>query len=114
DERIKISLPSCSFTSITSTNGYIFHCDCCAIPSIKEWGDFSELGGLIAPRRLLIVHGIKDGLHNKIDVERTSNAIKAIYSDLKISDRMSMTWGNSGHQFYPKIMWPFIEKALRQ
>ena len=34
DERIKISLPSCSFTSITSTNGYIFHCDCCAIPSI--------------------------------------------------------------------------------
>ena len=114
DERIKISLPSCSFTSITSTNGYIFHCDCCAIPSIKEWGDFSELGGLIAPRRLLIVHGIKDGLHNKIDVERTSNAIKAIYSDLKISDRMSMTWGNSGHQFYPKIMWSFIEKALRQ
>ena len=114
DERIKISLPSCSFTSITSTNGYIFHCDCCAIPSIKEWGDFSELGGLIAPRRLLIVHGIKDGLHNKIDVERTSNAIKAIYSDLKVSDRMSMTWGNSGHQFYPKIMWPFIEKALRQ
>ncbi len=114
DERIKISLPSCSFTSITSTNGYIFHCDCCAIPSIKEWGDFSELGGLIAPRRLLIVHGIKDGLHNKIDVERTSNAIKAIYSDLKVNDRMSMTWGNSGHQFYPKIMWPFIEKALRQ
>ena len=114
DERIKISLPSCSFTSITSTNGYIFHCDCCAIPSIKEWGDFSELGGLIAPRRLLIVHGIKDGLHNKIDVERTSNAIKAIYSDLKVNDRMSMTWGNSGHQFYPKIMWSFIEKALRQ
>ena len=113
DERIKISLPSCSFTSITSTNGYIFHCDCCAIPSIKEWGDFNELGGLIAPRRLLIVHGIKDGLHNKIDVERTSNAIKAIYSDLKVNDRMSMTWGNSGHQFYPKIMWSFIEKALR-
>ena len=112
DERIKVSLPSCSFTSITSNTGYIFHCDCCAIPGIKDWGGFSDLGGLIAPRRLLIVHGIKDGLHSKIDVERTTDAIKAIYSDRKASDKMSMRWGKTGHQFYPDIMWPFIQKAL--
>ena len=112
DERIKISVPSCSFTSITSSTGYIFHCDCCAVPGIKDWGDFSELGGLIAPRPLLIIHGIKDGLHHKMDVEKNAKSIKEIYLDRKVSDKMSINWGESGHKFYPDIMWPFIKKAL--
>ncbi len=112
DERIKISVPSCSFTSITSSTGYIFHCDCCAVPGIKDWGDFSELGGLIAPRPLLIIHGIKDGLHHKMDVEKNAKSIKEIYLDRKVSDKMSISWGESGHKFYPDIMWPFIKKAL--
>ena len=66
DERIRVAIPSCSFTSMTGSQGYIFHCDCCMVPGLRNWGDWPELGGLIAPRRLLLVHGVKDGLHHSV------------------------------------------------
>ena len=113
DNRISIAVPSCSFTSVMSSEGFIFHCDCCAVPGIRDWGDWTELGALIAPRNLLIVHGVRDGLHNKKDVEKTASEIKDIYRGLGSPNHMKMEWGNSGHRFYPKIMWPFIEMALR-
>ena len=113
DNRISIAVPSCSFTSVMSSEGFIFHCDCCAVPGIRDWGDWTELGALIAPRNLLIVHGVRDGLHNKKDVEKTASKIKDIYRGLGSPNHMKMEWGNSGHRFYPKIMWPFIEMALR-
>ncbi|MDP6858355.1 MAG: alpha/beta hydrolase family protein [Verrucomicrobiales bacterium] len=112
DNRISIAVPSCSFTSVTSSEGFIFHCDCCAVPGIRDWGDWTELGALIAPRNLLIVHGVSDGLHRKKDVESTSTKIKNVYLGLGIGNKMEMEWGNSGHRFYPSIMWPFIEKAI--
>ena len=113
DDRIRVAVPSCSFTSVTSSEGFIFHCDCCAIPGIRDWGDWTELGALIAPRDLLIVHGVSDGLHHKEDVENTASEIRDIYLGLGFKNRMKMKWGNSGHKFYPKIMWPFIGKALQ-
>ena len=112
DNRISIAVPSCSFTSVTSSEGFIFHCDCCAVPGIRDWGDWTELGALIAPRNLLIVHGVSDGLHRKKDVESTATKIKNVYLGLGIGNKMEMEWGNSGHRFYPSIMWPFIEKAI--
>jgi hypothetical protein len=113
DDRIRVAVPSCSFTSVTSSEGFIFHCDCCAIPGIRDWGDWTELGALIAPRDLLIVHGVSDGLHHKEDIENTASEIRDIYLGLGFRNRMKMKWGNSGHKFYPKIMWPFIGKALQ-
>jgi len=112
DNRIRVAVPSCSFTSVTSREGFIFHCDCCAIPGIRDWGDWTELGALIAPRNLLIVHGVSDGLHRKEDVENTASKIRDVYLELGVN-KMKMEWGNSGHRFYPKIMWPFIETALQ-
>ena len=113
DNRISVAVPSCSFTSVTSSEGFIFHCDCCAVPGIRDWGDWTELGALIAPRSLLIVHGVHDGLHNRKDVENTASKIRNIYHGLGSLNHMKMEWGNSGHQFYPEIMWPFIERSLR-
>ena len=113
DNRISIAVPSCSFTSVMSSEGFIFHCDCCAVPGIRDWGDWTELGALIAPRNLLIVHGVRDGLHNKKDVEKTASKIRDIYRGLGSPNHMKMAWGNSGHRFYPDIMWPFIETAIR-
>ena len=67
DPRIRVAIPSCSFTSMASSSGYIFHCDCCVVPGLRDWGDWAEIGGLVAPRHLLIVHGLKDGLHQRAE-----------------------------------------------
>ena len=112
DERITVAIPSCSFTSVTSSEGYIFHCDCCLVPGLRNWGDWAELGGLVAPRHLLVVHGVSDGLHKRADVEKVAASVGAIFKAGGVPEHFSLKWGQGGHRFYPDLMWPFIEKGL--
>lgn len=113
DLRIRVAIPSCSFTSATSEGGYIFHCDCCLVPGLRNWGDWAEIGGLVAPRRLLIVHGVKDGLHRAADVEKNAAAVAEIYRAAGVAHQVSLQWGKGGHRFYPELMWPFIDAPLK-
>ena len=113
DTRIRVAIPSCSFTSVMSADGFIFHCDCCLVPKLRDWGDWKELGGLVAPRHLLIVHGVDDSLHHPPTVEKLAVSIGKIFQAAGVPDHSALKWGNSGHRFYPKKMWPFIEKGLR-
>ncbi len=52
DERITVAVPSCSFSTIASPQGRIYHCDCNMVPRIFEWGDLYDVAGLTAPRHL--------------------------------------------------------------
>ena len=113
DTRIRVAIPSCSFSSVMSAEGFIFHCDCCLVPKLRDWGDWKELGGLVAPRHLLIVHGVDDSLHHPPTVEKLAVSIGKIFQAAGVPDHSALKWGNSGHRFYPKKMWPFIEKGLR-
>ena len=113
DTRIRVAIPSCSFTSVMSAEGFIFHCDCCLVPKLRDWGDWKELGGLVAPRHLLIVHGVDDSLHHPPTVEKLAVSIGKIFQTAGVPNHTALKWGNSGHRFYPKKMWPFFEKGLR-
>jgi hypothetical protein len=113
DERITVAVPSCSFTSYTSSTGFIFHCDCCLIPRVQvELADMADIGALTAPRALLAVHGRKDGLHSHSDVTAAMNRVRLIYAFANAPKAFRQEWGESGHKFYPDIMWPFIDFAL--
>ena len=113
DTRIRVAIPSCSFTSVMSAEGFIFHCDCCLVPKLRDWGDWKELGGLVAPRHLLIVHGVDDSLHHPPTVEKLAISIGKIFQAAGVPNHTALKWGNSGHRFYPEEMWPFFEKGLR-
>ncbi|MCP4854377.1 MAG: alpha/beta hydrolase [Fuerstiella sp.] len=114
DERVSVAVPSCSFTSYTSDTGFVFHCDCCLVPRAQvELGDMTDIGGLTAPRPLLAVHGRKDGLHSFPDVEAAMSHVRLIYAAAGAPNHFRHEWGASGHKFYPDIMWPFIQSALK-
>ena len=112
DERIRVAIPSCSFTSMTSSEGYIFHCDCCMVPGLRDWGGWAEIGGLVAPRHLLLVHGVSDGLHKRADVEAVAGRVKTVFEAAGVPGNMGLKWGPGGHRFYPELMWPFVNAAL--
>ncbi len=112
DERITVAVPSCSFSTYTSPNGYIYHCDCNLIPGILELGDMYDVAGLIAPRYLLAVNGKKDALHSIVDINRSAERTQAIYTAAGCPDRFEHRWGNEGHRFYKDLMWDFIMDAL--
>ena len=75
---------------------------------------FVELGGLVAPRHLLIVHGVKDGLHHRPTVEKLAANIQEIFQVAGAPNHTAHEWGNNGHRFYPSLMWPFIEKGMAE
>ena len=113
DQRVAVAHPSCSLTSYTSSTGFIFHCDCCLVPGIQvELADMSDVAALVIPRRLLAIHGKKDGLHSSEDVERAMERIGSIYSATKVSEKFSFHWGADGHKFYPSMLWPFLNESL--
>ena len=111
DPRVSVAAPSCSFAPVADTGGYIFHCDCCLVPGVRNWGDWPELGGLIAPRQLLIVHGVEDSLHHRPTIEKLFSRVHRIYRAAGVPGRVTLSWGKSGHRFYPDLMWPVIGKA---
>ena len=112
DERVTIAVPSCSFTSYTSPNGYIYHCDCNLVPGIFEFGDMCDVAGLVAPRHLLAVNGKKDSLHSAADVNRSARRTQAIYTAAGCPDHFEHRWGSEGHRFYKDLMWDFAADAL--
>ena len=114
DERITIAVPSCSFTTYTSPNGYIYHCDCNLVPGILELGEMGDVAGLIAPRHLLAVNGKKDALHSSADINRSAKRTRAIYVAAGYPDRFEHRWGSEGHRFYKDLMWDFVMGALRK
>lgn len=113
DERISIAVPSCSFSVIASGEGRIYHCDCCAIPGILGWGELYDVCGLIAPRHLLAVNGVKDKLHTAADINRSADRVRAIFKAAGASDHFQHRWGQEGHRFYKDLMWPFVMKAIK-
>ena len=113
DERITIAVPSCSFSVIASREGRIYHCDCCAIPGILNWGELYDVCGLVAPRHLLAVNGVKDKLHSATDINRSADRVRAIFNAAGADDHFRHRWGPEGHRFYKRLMWPFVMNAMK-
>ena len=114
DERVGIAVASCSFAPTISESGYIFHCDCNMVPGLIEMGGLTGVAGLIAPRHLLAVNGRKDTLFSEDAIERAVSETKTIYRAAGSTERFEHRWGDAGHRFYAKLMWPFVTAALKQ
>ena len=114
DERIAVAHPSCSLTSFASESGYIFHCDCCMVPGIKtELADMPDIAALAIPRQIVVVHGLKDGLHSEQVVNQAMLRLGSIYSQQNITDKFKFHWQPEGHRFYPAVFWPVMNSALQ-
>ncbi|MEQ8786372.1 MAG: acetylxylan esterase [Pirellulaceae bacterium] len=114
EPRITVAVPSCSFSTVTSPTGYVYHCDCNLVPGILAWGDLYDVAGLAAPRHLLAVNGRHDGLHSPEDIERSARRAKAIFAAAGCPERFEHRWGEQGHRFYADLMWPFVQQALEK
>jgi len=114
DPRVTVAVASCSFCSLVSPAGYVYHCDCDMVPGILRHGELYDVAGLIAPRYLLAVNGRKDKLFVPTDVEHAAARVKAIFTAAGCPDHFEHRWGPEGHRFYKDLMWPFVLKALQR
>ncbi len=111
DERVSVAVPSCSFSSFVRKDGTVQLCDCNLIPGLLRFGDAHDIAGLVAPRRLLAVHGENDGLFYLEDVKRCADNTRRIFDAAGVPTHFDLRVGAKGHQFYKELMWPFIDAA---
>ena len=112
DERVGIGVVSAAFNSKASESGYIYHCDCSMIPGLLELYDLTDVAGMIAPRYLLAVNGVKDFFHPVYAVEQAAVHTHDIYQASGSPDHFQLLWGAGGHHFHKDLMWPFVTNAL--
>ena len=112
DERIYLSIPSCAVCTFEESIMAMKHCPCNFVPGIRKYFDMGDIGGLIAPRRLIVVCGIEDGIFPVHGVEESYRMIQNVYKYAGKEDLCYIIKGNGGHQFYPDDVWPVVKKMI--
>lgn len=112
DERIKVSVPSCSFCTYEDSIMKIGHCMDNYIPGALKYFGMEDLSGLIVPRFLIIVAGEKDPIFPISGVKKAYKKAKEIYKKAGYPERVKLIIGPEGHRFYSSLTWPFIKNAF--
>ena len=64
-----------------------------------------DLGGLIAPRTLIVVNGREDEIFPAPGVDESFAEIKRLYTAAGVPERAALVTGDGGHRFYADIAW---------
>jgi len=110
DPRIRLAVVSCSFCTFADSWMLYPHCLCGYLPGILKVADMGDLGGLVAPRHLVIVAGKKDGIARFSGVQKAFRQTRRIFGALDCAANTTLLAADGGHQFYPDLAWPLIEK----
>ena len=95
-----------------SRSGHIHHCDCNAVPGMLAFGEARDVAGLIAPRRLLLVHGSDDPLFPREEVDRAVDGLRRIFAAADAGDALAHVVCEGGHRFYKEPIWAFVAESL--
>lgn len=113
EERIKGGISSCAFCTFEGSIGEKNHCECNYIPGIRNFFDMAEIGGMIAPKPLVIVNGKTDGI---FPIEPATYEFSRLrdtyYKASEKPENVQHVIGEEGHQFYAKLAWPVFESML--
>ncbi|MCC7493813.1 MAG: acetylxylan esterase [Fimbriimonadaceae bacterium] len=98
DERITASAPVCS-VELGECYMHKRYCTCELVPGLRRFADLVDICGLIAPRALLLVHGILD-FGFLIDSARKAYArIRQIYGALGVPERVAHYTSLDSHAY---------------
>lgn len=114
DERIKISVPSCSFCSYESSIMSVLHCACNFIPSAIRYFEMQDLACLIAPRAVSVVTGAEDTIFPLDGVKASFNTLKAIFEKAGVPEKANLLVTPKGHWWCEDIVWPEIMRLTKE
>ena len=112
EERIYLSMPSCSVCTFDDSIVAMIHCGCNYIPGIRRFFEMGDMGCLIAPRRLVVVCGVEDKIFPEPGVDKTYEIIQKAYKRVGKEALCHLVKGQGGHQFYPDDAWPVVKQIM--
>ncbi len=111
EPRITAVLTAGSVCQFDRSIAAIDHCVCNYIPHIRRWFEMGDIGCLIAPRPLTMVHGKNDAIFPIEGAREAADTLRRAYADQGASERFLFALGNAGHDFYPELAWPAFRQA---
>ncbi len=112
DERIGLSVASCTFATFAGSSMRFRHCGDSYIPGILKVAEMGELAGLVAPRKLIIVSGRHDDIFPLDAAREGFEQARAIYAAAGCERNIRHLVGPEGHRFYADLAWPVIEEMM--
>ncbi len=90
DPRITCAYISGAVSTFRDSIMTIDHCLCNYIPHILEYAEMDEIAGLIAPRPLVVEHGLRDPIFPPHGVEAAAATLRRIYACFGAADRFTV------------------------
>lgn len=112
DERIQLSVPSCSFCSYKQSILDIEHCACNYIPDVYNWFEMQDLACLLAPRSLAVITGQVDPIFPIDGVRKAFETVKDIYEHVRAKDCCRIVETPNAHFWSADIVWQTIREEM--
>jgi dienelactone hydrolase len=114
DDRISVAVPGSYVCTFEKSIIPIGHCPCNIVPGILELGEMYDVAALIAPRPLLIVHGVHDEIYPIEGTRETYGHLRNVYAAMDAESSCELYEGSGGHRYYKERVWPFVHTHLRR
>jgi len=113
DRRIRVAAVSGALNLLQERIRARYSCGSQIIPGLLEFGDYSEIGSLIAPRPAVWETGSTDGLIVKKWDELFRDRLRKAYDALGAGNNLLFDRFEGGHRWNGKVAYPLFERVLR-
>ncbi len=114
DERIRVASVSGALNLLQERMTLRHSCGSQMIPSLLKYGDYSEIGSLIAPRPCVWETGSKDGLIVPKWDEVFRDRLRRSYKVLGAADKLHFDRFEGGHEWSGRIAFPLFDEVLKR
>jgi dienelactone hydrolase len=113
DERIKACVISGYFCTFRDSILAMSHCLCNFVPGLGQFGEMSDLVGLVAPRPMLVESGSYDPIFPVASVKKSVTKAKRVYKAFGISNGIDADYFEGRHQISGRKAYDFLADRLR-
>lgn len=112
DERVKACVVSGYFCSFRDSVLAMGHCQCNYVPGLAQFGEMSDIVGLIAPRPILFEAGSLDPIFPIEAVKASVRRAKQVYKVFDAQTRVETDYFDGKHQISGKRAYDFLMERL--
>lgn len=113
DKRVQVASVSGALNLMQERLMTRHSCGSQVIPGLLKYGDYSEIGSLIAPRPCVWETGSKDGLIVPKWDEVFRNRLRRAYDALGAIDNLHFDRFEGGHEWSGRIAFPLFDEVLK-
>ena len=113
DQRISVACVSGALNLLQERMTLRHSCGSQMIPELLKYGDYAEIGSLIAPRTCVWETGSVDSLIVPKWDELFRNRLRRVYQALQAPDQLHFDKFEGGHVWSGRIAFPLFNKVLK-